>query len=418
MQRATQALTRRRIVRASTGRSAARASALLLSLLLASGFTFDNRYISPRNPERELRRSTLYLILHTTEAPSAGALRKLSERGEAHYGVDEAGRVYRIVDQRRVAYHSGRSMWDGRCNIDDCSIGIEVAGYHNRELTPAQYVSLAALIGELQYTYKIPDGRVLTHSMVAYGAPNRWQKRSHRGRKRCGMLFARWSVRKRLNLTAQPKFDPDVRAGRLVAADPYLAQVLYGDSREQDKAAAYFNQPDSNVIAANRSAWDIARDAYNNPETLYVFPDGTRKRGHEIRNWKGIPIGTRVQVDDAETNPDESYRTLGVDGRAPADLAGEEVHSAGTFYVLPGGKTLRGSEISPADAARLPHGTRVLTGYAMGGPISRRVRAFDICGARWRAKDTYFLYSHGLLKSGSEMNENRIPAGARVFYKN
>jgi hypothetical protein len=395
-----------------------RAASLLLAFWLTCGFTFDNRYVSPRNPERELRRSTRYLILHTTEAPAASSLNKLSDRGEAHFGVDTEGRVYRIVDQRRVAYHCGRSMWNGRSNIDDDSIGIEVVGYHNRELTPAQYVSLAALIGELQNAYKIPDERVLTHSMVAYGAPNRWQKSSHRGRKRCGMLFARWSVRKRLSLTAQPKFDPDVCAGRLIVADPYLSRVLYGDSREQDKAAAHFNRPDSNVIAANRSAWDIACDAYDNPETIYLFPDGTRKRGNEIRNWKGVPIGTRVLINDAETNPDENFKTLGVDGRAAADLAGDEVHSASTFYVLPGGKLLRGTQLTPQAAAALPHGTRVLTGYAMGGPISASLRAFDICGTRWRAKDTYFLYSHGLLKPGSEMKEKQIPTGAFVFYKN
>lgn len=391
---------------------------MLLVLWSACGFTFDNHYVSPRNPERELRRDTIYLILHTTEAPSASALNKLSERGEAHYGVDERGYVYRIVDQRRVAYHCGRSMWNGRSNIDDCSIGIEVAGYHNRDITPAQYISLAALIGELQFTYKIPDERVLTHSMVAYGVPNRWQKRSHRGRKRCGMLFARWSVRKRLNLTAQPKIDPDVRAGRLVVADPYLRQVLYGDIREQDKAVAHFNQPDSNVIAVNRSAWDIARDAYDNPETIYLFPNGTRKRGNEIRNWKGLPLGTKVSINDAETNPDENYKTLGIDGRTVADLAGDEVHSATTFYVLPGGKLMRGTDLTPQTVTTLPHGTHVLTGYAMGGPVADRLRAFDICGTRWHAKDTYFLYSHGLLKPGSEMDENRIPAGALVFYKN
>jgi len=393
-------------------------AALLLTAAVACGFTFDNRYLSPRNRERELRRTTRYIILHTTEAPGAGSLNKVSERGEAHYVVDEAGGVFRIVDHRRVAYHCGRSMWDGLTNIDDVSVGIEVVGFHNQNLTPAQYLSLAALIGELQAIYKLPDECVLTHSMVAYGTPNRWQSRSHRGRKRCGMLFARWSVRKRLDLTAQPKFDPDVRAKRLVVADPYLSQVLYGDAREQEKALAHFNQPGANVITSLRSAWDIARDVYNSAETIYLFPDGTRKRGSEIRNWKSMPTGTKVLIKDANADPDEGFRTLGVDGRTAAELAGDEVHGAKTFFVLPGGKYMRGSELTPQAAAALPHGTRILTGYAVGGPISASLRAFDICGARWRARDTFFLYTHGLLKPGSAISENRIPAGAFVFYKN
>ncbi len=37
-----------------------------------------------------------------------------------------------------------------------------------------EYAALKELIGELQRIYHIPDERVLTHSMVAYGKPNRW----------------------------------------------------------------------------------------------------------------------------------------------------------------------------------------------------------------------------------------------------
>jgi len=67
------------------------------------------------------------------------------------------------------------------------------------------------------------------HSHVAYGAPNKWHKTKHRGRKRCGMLFAMPSVRRQLGLTTRPAFDPDTRAGRLSNADDYLRRVLYGN---------------------------------------------------------------------------------------------------------------------------------------------------------------------------------------------
>lgn len=74
--------------------------------------------------------------------------------------------------------------------------------------------------------YRLRDERVVTHSMVAYGAPNKWQKKKHRGRKRCGMLFAMPSVRKILELKVRMTSDPDVRAKRLTVGDPYLEKVL------------------------------------------------------------------------------------------------------------------------------------------------------------------------------------------------
>ncbi|MBQ5796257.1 MAG: hypothetical protein IIW14_09735, partial [Kiritimatiellae bacterium] len=51
----------------------------------------SNRYRSPRNPERNIRRSTELIVLHTTEAPARSSLNKLSDRGEAHYCVTEEG---------------------------------------------------------------------------------------------------------------------------------------------------------------------------------------------------------------------------------------------------------------------------------------------------------------------------------------
>ena len=190
--------------------------------------SFSNRYRSPRNPERAIRQSTKLIVLHTTEAGARSSLNKLCERGEAHYCIDEKGVAYRIVDRNREAFHAGRSMWNGKEECDSYSIGIEVVGHHDKPVTLAQLDAIRELVGMLQKEYKIDDAHVVCHSHVAYGAPNKWQKRNHRGRKRCGMLFAMPSVRQRLNLKSKPAYDPDVRARRLVVGDPYLERVLYG----------------------------------------------------------------------------------------------------------------------------------------------------------------------------------------------
>ena len=159
---------------------------LLGCVLVAPALVISNAY-SPLNSKRPRRASTRYIVLHTTEGALTGSLNKARRYGEAHYLVAPDGHVYRVVDQRRVAFHAGRSLWDTRTNLDTVSIGIEVVGYHNKSISSAQVQALRELVEQLQRIYSIADDAVLTHSMVAYGAPNRWHRRSHRGRKRCGM---------------------------------------------------------------------------------------------------------------------------------------------------------------------------------------------------------------------------------------
>ncbi|MBP5322049.1 MAG: N-acetylmuramoyl-L-alanine amidase [Kiritimatiellae bacterium] len=395
----------------------------MVLLLVQTGcavLQFDNTYYSPRNRERTVRRTTSLIILHTTEAPASSALRKLRDLGECHYCITENGRVYRIIDHRREAYHAGRSMWNGRSNVDSFSVGIEVCGYHNKSPTKAQYQAIADLVGELKSIYRIPDQNVLAHSHVAYGTPNKWHRRSHRGRKRCGMLFALPAVRKRLNLKTRPAFDPDVRAKRLVVGDAYLNQVLYGKNvtglTGVPTAAITFPKED-NVIAVGRSAWDIARDAYADASTTYIFPNGSKKRGDEIADFKLIPAGTKVVVNAATAadNRPDNYQVISFKCQA-TDIAGDEILLPTTLYIYPNGHFKTGNQLNAESILKLPYGTKVLVGYLVGGPITASRPASLFCGNRWRAKDTFFLY-YGQLVPGNKVDDSKIPAGAYVFFK-
>jgi N-acetyl-anhydromuramyl-L-alanine amidase AmpD len=104
--------------------------------------SISNRF-SPLNRKRPFRPETRYIILHTTEGAEEGSLRKVQRYGETHYFVTTSGKVYRIIDRNRIATHAGRSMWEGRSNLDNCSIGIEVVGTCDHDITPAQYEALA-----------------------------------------------------------------------------------------------------------------------------------------------------------------------------------------------------------------------------------------------------------------------------------
>ena len=201
----------------------------MLSLLAPSAVavTTSAQYMSPLNKDRPQRKTTQYIILHTTEGGAAGALKKMRDNGECHYLVSTNGVIYRIIDRNKFAPHAGLSLWDGRYDISTVSVGIEVVGYHDKPPTAAQVKSLRDLLKELKKLYAIPDTRVLTHSMVAYGEPNKWHPKKHRGRKRCGMVFADSGLRLRLGIAAKPAYDHDLRAGRLTNADPELTRILY-----------------------------------------------------------------------------------------------------------------------------------------------------------------------------------------------
>jgi len=348
---------------------------LLFSATTASAsLQISNAYYSHRNKERNVRTSTQLIILHTTEAPSKSALPKLRDMGECHYCIDETGRIYRIIDPRRVAFHSGRSMWNGRPDVDNFSIGIEVCGYHNKPLSPAQMKSLADLLGELRHTYKIPDYHVLAHSHVAYGIPNKWQTKNHRGRKRCGMVFAMPSVRAQLNLRSRPLKDPDVAARRLVVGDPQLEQVLYG--------------------------------------SLSAFQLGTATQQAQP---KPPPLTPPPPPSPQPPKSKGPVQTIGVDGSA-RDIAGVAAGVASTFYIPPDGKYKSGDQHTAESLLKLPYGTKVLLGYAIGGPVLAQHTPSVICGNRWREPTTFYLIS-GTLTPGDKVDDKKIPAGTMLFFK-
>ena len=251
----------------------AAAIALFACQCAAAPLVLKDDYRSPRNKERPFRKSTRLIVLHTTEAHAKSSLNKLCERGEAHYCVTEKGEVYRIVDRDREAFHAGRSMWNGKENCDEYSVGIEVVGHHDQTMPVVQLEALKELVDRLKKIYSIKDEQVVCHSHVAYGAPNPWHKQKHRGRKRCGMLFAMPSVRAKLGLKVRAAFDPDVKAKRLVQADSYLASVLYGNV---DTMTAFYGKP--NLLAPARptavasTAKPAARPTPAKPQVKPVTP--------------------------------------------------------------------------------------------------------------------------------------------------
>jgi hypothetical protein len=85
-----------------------------------------------------------------------------------HYLIDRTGKVYRLVEDKNIAYHAGESkMPDGRTGVNNFSIGIEMLTTKKDKLTDAQYSALKLLIADLKGKHKITN--VLGHNQIAPG---------------------------------------------------------------------------------------------------------------------------------------------------------------------------------------------------------------------------------------------------------
>jgi hypothetical protein len=379
-------------------------------------------YRSRLNPrfKKIKRQKTKYIIVHTAELGRQTTLRVVSQGkrfrngrrtsgGHCHYVIARDGRTYRILDKQYVADHAGISMWDGNTSISKMSIGIEFVGYHYAPITDAQYRSVGLLIDILQNVYNLDDRAVLTHSQVAYGFPNRWHRKKHRGRKRCAKNFNRAKA----GLGPTWRFDPDVRAGRLVA-DRQLAAVYYNPKNFIAEAE------EANVISKRNTAWVIAGEDFDSVATVYKFPDGRIFTGDQIAQkvgWDKLPAKTVVllnQESSVEQLKDDGPVKTIADGVTAWSLAGRSYNRATTIYFLPSGRIKTGSMINDWDD--LPVQTRLIIGYKGPYELRKDQSAYRIAGKKYKDPQTlYYLPSKQLVRGNSIEDFTDLKRGTLVF---
>lgn len=100
--------------------------------------------------------------------PSFADLRGLTV--SAHLFIDRQGNITQFVPFDKRAWHAGESVFDGRKNCNDFSIGIELEGTDTSPYTEAQYRELCAVTKTLQCYYPgISAARIVGHSDIAPG---------------------------------------------------------------------------------------------------------------------------------------------------------------------------------------------------------------------------------------------------------
>jgi len=131
--------------------------------------------LSPNFNERPKGAAIDMIVLHYTGMQSAeGAIERLCDTASqvsSHYLIDEQGRITRMVPDEKRAWHAGVSNWMGKSDLNNCSIGIEIAnGGHDFGQPPYPQMQILALIGlcrDLMARHGIPSKRVLGHSDIA-----------------------------------------------------------------------------------------------------------------------------------------------------------------------------------------------------------------------------------------------------------
>ena len=106
-----------------------------------------------------------------SEGESIKRLTEKKSKVSTHYLITKKGSIIKMVEEKNVAWHAGKSKWKSFINLNDRSIGIELVnkghrfGYEN--FSNEQISKLIILCKYLIKKYKINQTNILGHSDVA-----------------------------------------------------------------------------------------------------------------------------------------------------------------------------------------------------------------------------------------------------------
>jgi AmpD protein len=88
----------------------------------------------------------------------------------SHLLIRRDGELLQFVSMDQRAWHAGESVFQGRANCNDYSIGIELEGVDDESYTDDQYQVLGAVSRALMMAYpELTDRRIVGHSDISPG---------------------------------------------------------------------------------------------------------------------------------------------------------------------------------------------------------------------------------------------------------
>jgi hypothetical protein len=94
-----------------------------------------------------------------------------ARRVSAHYLIRKDGYIYRMVDEKYVAWHAGISNWNGKTNINRYSIGIELENLNTgKDPYPDAQVKACTWLGvDICNRHNIAPANVVAHYDISPG---------------------------------------------------------------------------------------------------------------------------------------------------------------------------------------------------------------------------------------------------------
>ena len=134
-----------------------------------------NIYSPNFNKKKRLISSIKLVIIHYTgmqsERESIKRLCSPLSKVSAHYLINQNGKIFKLVEDRHIAWHAGKSRWKKFNNLNKNSIGIELVNkghqYGYSSFKKKQISTLLKLCKTLKKKYKIKTKNFLGHSDIA-----------------------------------------------------------------------------------------------------------------------------------------------------------------------------------------------------------------------------------------------------------
>ena len=111
-----------------------------------------------------------FLVVHSFHESMEEMIYRLNElKISTHYLIDNDGTVIQLLPDDKVAWHAGKSYWNGITGLNAHSIGIELqSSTAGQTPFPSEQIqSLKKLVDSLMKKYNIPPENVVGHSDIA-----------------------------------------------------------------------------------------------------------------------------------------------------------------------------------------------------------------------------------------------------------
>ena len=116
-----------------------------------------------------------FVIIHYTgmqsEIESIDRLKNPKSKVSCHYLINRRGIITRMVEDKNLAWHAGKSKWKNYKNLNSKSIGIELVNRGHKlgyeKFSKSQIQSLISLCKNLKKKYNVKSENFLGHSDIA-----------------------------------------------------------------------------------------------------------------------------------------------------------------------------------------------------------------------------------------------------------